>query len=61
MFLPITRFCFRIVEISFTFTALISVGQVALEATRCVFMASTLDSFFSKFFATAIYMVTFAT
>lgn len=52
---------FRIVEVSFTFTAVISVGQVALELTRCLFMSTTQDTFMAKFFATVVYMVTFAT
>lgn len=55
------EFISRIVEVPLIFTAVVSVGQVALELTRCVFMSSTQDTFLAKVFATSVYMIAFAT
>ncbi|KAJ8919207.1 hypothetical protein NQ315_012195 [Exocentrus adspersus] len=55
----ISSYVLRIVEISFTLTALISIVQVALEFTRCCFICSSQDSIVSKLYLTILYLISF--
>ncbi|XP_018579054.1 uncharacterized protein LOC108917099 isoform X2 [Anoplophora glabripennis] len=56
----LASYTLRVVEISFTFTALVGIAQVAVEFTRCCFMSSTQDSILSKFFVGLVYFMTYA-
>lgn len=51
---------FRVVEIAFTFTALVGIAQVAVEFTRCCFMSSSQESILSKILVGLIYFGTYS-
>nr|XP_023014343.1 uncharacterized protein LOC111504086 isoform X1 [Leptinotarsa decemlineata] len=55
----VSSFILRIVEISFSLTALISIAQVGLEFTRCAFMLSSQATVLAKLFLSSIFIAVF--